>query len=153
MRMPKLFVAVGLILLVALAATLTYTGSLVVGVLADYLGTSRFVACLLLGGIFARVPWASNGRVRIVGVLPKSFRRPLMVTLLALCFLRFLTQGDTIPALCTGFTTAFLLTFTWLRKAIFTRMSSRVMNFAASRNTTGVNDDSVIEGEFREKRE
>jgi hypothetical protein len=150
---PKLFIAAALLLLVALAATLTYSGALVVGVLADYLGASRFVTCLLLGLVFARLPWVSNGRLRIVALLPKPARRPVMVTLLALCCLSLLTRGDTVQALCTGFTTAFLLTFPWLKKAMFTRLSGAAGAFAAGRNAPRDTDDSVIEGEFRERKE
>lgn len=153
MAKPKLFIVAALLVLVALAATLTYTGSLVVGVLADQLDTSRFLACLLLGVLFARFPWASQGRLRIVGLLPKPLRRPLMVTLVALSFLIFLTRGDSVAAVFTGFTGTFLLTFPWLRNAVLGRFSSTVGNFAGRRNAPAGTDDSVIEGEFREKRE
>lgn len=132
---------------------MTYTGFLVVGVLADYLGTSRFMAGLLLGALFARFPSISNGKLRIVGLLPKPVRRPLIVGLLALCLLHFLSQGETVPALFTGFATAFLLTYPWLRKVIFDRMLSSVFPFATGRNPRKSIDDRVIEGEFREKKE
>ena len=132
---------------------MTYTGFLVIGVLAELLGTSRFLAGLLLGVLFARFPWISKGKLRIVGILPKPVRRPLVVSLLALCLLRFLAQGETVPALFTGFATAFLLAYPWLRKVIFDRMLSSVFPFSASRNPRKGIDDSVIEGEFREKKE
>ena len=77
--MPKLMLAVALQLLVALASTLTYTGFLVIGVLAEQLGAGRIVAGLLLGALFARFPWISKGGLRIVGLLPKIVRRPLIV--------------------------------------------------------------------------
>ncbi len=150
--MPKLTIAVALVVLAALASTMTYTGFLVVGVLADTLGTGRVMAGLLLGGLFARFPWVSKGKLRIVGLLPKPVRRPLIVSLLAFCLLNFLSQGEYVPALFTGFTTAFLLTFPWLRRAIFGRMLSSVFKFAG-RNPPKSTDDTVIDGEFREKKE
>jgi hypothetical protein len=150
--MPKLTIAVALVVLVALASTMTYTGFLVVGVLADHLGTGRVMAGLLLGGLFARFPWISKGKLRIVGLLPKPVRRPLIVSILALCLLNFLSRGEYMPALFTGFATAFLLTYPWLRRAIFDRILSSVFKFAG-RNPPKSTDDTVIDGEFREKKE
>jgi len=152
MRKPKLAIAVALLLLAALASTLTYTGFLVVGVLADYLGTGRFVAGLLLGVLFARFPSISQGRLRIVGLLPKAVRRPLIAGLLALCMLHFLARADYVPAAFTGFAMAFLFAYPWARRAIFDRTLSSVFPFggrAPARNT----DDMVIDGEFREKKD
>lgn len=151
-RMPKLAAAAALSVLVVLAGMMAYTGFLVVGVLADQLGTGRFVAGLLLGALFARFPWISNGKPRIVGLLPKPVRRPLMVTILALCIVHFVWQGDYVPALCTGFTTAFLLTLPWLRRVIFDRLLGSVFKFAGRHPEKGT-DDTVIDGEFREKKE
>jgi hypothetical protein len=137
--------------LVALASTLTYTGYLVIGVLADYLGTGRFMAGLLLGILFARFPRVSKGKLRLVGLLPKPVRRPLIVSIIALCSLTFLARGDYVPAAFTGFATAFLLTYPWLRRAIFDRMLSSVFKFAGKNPSKGT-DDMVIDGEFREKK-
>lgn len=143
---------IALFLLAVLAGTMTYTVFLVVGVLADYLGTGRVAAGLLLGVLFARFPWISNGKLRIVGLLPKPVRRPLMVSILALCLLTFLVRGDYGPALFAGFATALLLTYPWLKRVMFDRMSSSVFTFTGRRRTQGA-DDMVIDGEFREKRE
>lgn len=151
-RTPKLTIAVALFVLAALASTMTYTGFLVIGVLADYLGTGRVLAGLLLGVLFARFPWISNGKLRIVGLLPKPARRPLILSLLALCSLHFLWRGEYVPAGFTGFATAFLLIFPWLRRAVFDRMVSSVFPFAGRRPSKST-DDRVIEGEFREKKE
>lgn len=151
-RRPKLTIAVALLLLAALAGTMTYTGFLVVGVLADQLGTSRFVAGLLLGGLFARFPWISGGKLRIVGLLPKPVRRPLIVSMLTLCLLHFLWQEDYVPALFTGFATAFLLIYPWLRRGMVDRIGSSVFGFTG-RNAPRSADDAVIDGEFREKKE
>ena len=150
--MPKLMLALALLLLVALASTLTYTGFLVVGVLAEYLGTGRVVAGLLLGALFARFPWVSKGRLRIVGLLPKPVRRPLIVGILALCLVNFLVRGDYVPAGFTGFAITFLLTFPWLRRAIFDRLLSAVVKFTGHHRPKS-NDDMVIDGDFREKKE
>lgn len=150
-RMPRLAIAIVVLALAALASTLTYTGFLVVGVLADYLGTGRAMAGLLLGILFARFPRISNGKLRLVGLLPKPVRRPLIVSIIALCSLAFLARGEYVPAAFTGFATAFLLTYPWLRRAIFDRMLSSVFKFAG-KNPRKDTDDTVIDAEFREKK-
>jgi peptidoglycan/LPS O-acetylase OafA/YrhL len=150
---PRLTIAVVLLVLAALAATMTYSGVLVIGVLADYLGTSRFVAGLLLGVLFARFPWIRRGKPRIVGLLPKPVRLPLMTGLLALCLLHFLTEGDAVAAVFVGMTIVFLLGFPWLKKRLFARLSSSVFNFGAGRNAPVVADSTVIDGEFRERKD
>lgn len=151
-RRPKLTVAVTLLLLAALASTMTYTGYLVIGVLAEHLGTGRVAAGLLLGALFARFPWISQGKLRIVGILPKPVRRPLIAGILALCLLHFLRRGDLVPACFTGFALAFLLTYPWLRRALFDRMSSSVFKFTGKAPASRA-DDTVLEGEFREKKD
>ena len=150
--MPRLTLAVVVLVLAALASTMTYTGFLVIGVLADYLGTSRVIAGLLLGVLFARFPAIRNGKLRLVGLLPKPVRRPLIVSLLALCLLHFLSQGDYVPAAFTGFVTAFVLTFPWLRRKIFDRILASVFRFTGKQPPQRA-DDTVIEGEFRERKE
>lgn len=134
---------------------MTYTGFLVVGVFADYLGTGRFAAGLLLGALFARFPWVSNGRLRVVGLLPKPARRPLIVSLLVLSLLSFLSRGEHVPALFTGLTTAFLLAFPWLRRTVFKRLLAPFSQFVPGRNARhrASVDDTVIEGEFRERKD
>ncbi|MEJ7805631.1 MAG: hypothetical protein WKG03_06885 [Telluria sp.] len=152
-RMPKLTIAVALFVLVALAGTMTYTGFLVVGLLADHLGIGRVMTGLLLGILFARFPSISKGKLRTVGLLPQIARRPIMLGLLALCLLSFLSRGQYVPAGFAGFSTAFLLTFPWLRRAVFGRMKSSFFKFAAGQNSPTSTDDTVIEGEFREKKD
>lgn len=139
--------------LAVLASTMTYTGFLVVGVLADHLGAGRVMTGFLLGALFARFPWVRNGKLRIVGLLPKPVRRPLIVSMLALCLLSFLSRGDYVSASFTGFTTAFVLALPWLRRALFDRMVSSVSTFTGGRNPRNSTDDTVIEGEFRERKE
>jgi len=150
---PRLTIALVLAVLAALAGTMSYTAYLVVGELADHLGTGRVMAGLLLGALFARFPWIRKGRLRIVGLLPQPMRRPLIVSLLALCLLSFLSRGEQVPALFTGLTTAFLLAYPWLRKATFDRLRSSFTPFSFGRNARKDADDTVIEGEFRERKE
>ena len=150
--MPKLTAAVALLLLAALASTMTYTGFLVVGVLAEYLGTGRVMAGLLLGVLFARFPKISKGKLRLVGLLPRHTRRPLIVGILALCLLHFLSRGGYVSAAFIGFATAFLLTYPWLRRAIFDRMLASVFKFTGHNPRKNI-DDRVIDGEFRERKD
>lgn len=151
-RSPKLTLAVALLLLAALAGTMTYTGFLVIGVLAAHLGTSRFLAGLLLAVLFARFPSISKGKLRIVGLLPKPVRRPLMAGILALCLLNFVWLGDSVSAIFTGFTLAFLLGYPWLRRTLFDRIVASASRFSGRRPAND-SDDMVIDGEFREKKE
>jgi hypothetical protein len=152
MRAPKLTLAVALFVLAALAGTLTYAGYLAIGVLAGYLGTGRGMAGLLVAVLFARFPWIINRKLRIVGLLPAPVRRPVMASLLALCLVHFLSQGDYVRAGFTGFATAFILAFPWVRRAVAGRMSSSVFGFAG-KNAPRDTDASVIEGEFRERKD
>lgn len=151
--MPKLTLAATLLVLVALAGTMTYTGFLVIGVLAEYLGTGRFLAGLLLGILFARIPRINKGRLRLAGLLPKPARRPLIVALLALCMSHFLWRGDYVPAIFTGFTTAFLIGYPWIRRAIVDRIMSSVFKFAGRQSPRNNSDDRVIDVEFKERNE
>lgn len=149
---PKAALAIALLVLTALAGTMTYTGFLVVGVLADYLGTGRFMAGLLLGVLLARFPWISKGKLRVVGLVPKPARRPLIAGLLALCLVHFLSSREYVPAAFTGFTTAFVIGFPWLRRVLFNRLLSSISPFAG-RNPPDRADSMVIDGEFREKKD
>jgi hypothetical protein len=142
-RKPKPAIAVALCVLAALAGTMTYAGFLVVGVLADHLGTGRAMAGLLLAGVLARFPWIRQGKLRIVGLLPKAVRRPFIVSLFAFCLLSLIIQGEYVQALFTGFATVFLLVYPRLRKNIF----------KAGKSPREGTDDKVIDGEFREKKE
>jgi hypothetical protein len=152
-RKPKLAVAVALLMLAALASTLTYTGFLVVGVVAEYLDTGRFVAGLLLAVIFARIPWFSRGKLRTAGLLSKQVRRTVMVGLLVFCLSSFLLRGDYVPAAFTGFATAFLLTFPWIRRALVGRVLSSVFKFTPNQPRQTHTDDTIIDVEFREKKD
>lgn len=150
--MPKLTIAVALLMLVVLASTMTYTAYLVIGLLAEHLGSGRFLAGLLLGLIFARFPWIRKGKLRVVGLLPKPVRRPLILGMLAFALVTFLLRGETVPAVVTGCATVFLLSYPWLRRAIFDRIVSSVFKFTGQNPANRI-DDTVIEGEFRERKE
>jgi hypothetical protein len=149
--MPRLTIAVALGVLVALAGTLTYTGFLVVGVLAELLDISRFFAGLLLGILFARIPRLRKGKLATVGLLPKFLRRPVMLSLLALCLVRFLSEGDHVAAGFMGFAMFFLLAFPWLKRAVSARIASSLFQFPGRRHRPEKADDKVIDVEFREK--
>jgi hypothetical protein len=152
-RMPKLTIALALLVLAALAGTMSYAGFLVVGVLAAHLGTGRVMASLILAAVFARFPWVSKGRLRIVGLLPKPFRRPLIVSLLALCVLTLSSRGEYLSAFFPGFAAAFLLAYPWLRRAVFDRMFSPVFKSAVVKKLRKSKDDMVIDAEFKERKE
>lgn len=155
MRMPKLAIAVSLFVLAAFAGAMTYTGYLLVGVLADTLGTSRFVAGLLLGGLFARLPRIRDGKLRTVGLLPKRARQPVMAGLLAFGLVSFLYRGDTVPVLFFGCAAAFFLTYPSIKRAVLGRIFSSLFQAPgeANRRETADDDDTVIDVEFREKKD
>lgn len=154
MRQPKLMVAVALLALIALASTMTYTGFLVIGVLAEYLTISRFLTGLLLGVLFARVPSFQGGKLRTVGLLPKPARRPVMVSFLAVALLSFVQRADYVAAGFMVFAMAFLLTFPLIKRAVVGRMASSVFKFApGQQQRRQAVDENVIDGDFREKKD
>jgi len=150
--MPKLAIAAALLALAALAGALSYAVYLAVDVLAGYLGTSRFVAGLLLGVFFARLPWIDGGRLRTIGLLPKRARIPVMVSLLALCLLSFFYRGEVVPVLFLGFAATFLLACRWMKKAIISRTLSLFFKPTVQPNRPGSMDNDVIDVEFQEKK-
>lgn len=151
--MPRLAIAVVLLALVALASTMTYTGYLVVGVLADYLDIGRVMTGLLLGALFARLPWVRQGKLRTVGLLPKRARRPLMVSLLAFCLLSFLYRGEMVPALFVAFAATFIITFPTIRQRIVSRTFAPFFKSRVDPRRPKSTDDTVIDVEFREKKD
>lgn len=151
--MPKLAVAVLLLALVALASSTTYAGYLVVSTVSHYLGTSRFLAALLLGIVFARLPWVRQGRLRAVGLLPGKARLPVMAALLASCLLHFLYLGEWLPVLFLGFAMGFLLGYRRLRQKLVARAMSSVLKAAQHPAQPRSDDRTVIDVEFREKKD
>ncbi|WP_288380012.1 hypothetical protein [uncultured Massilia sp.] len=152
-RRPKQAAAVSLVLLAALAGAMTYSAFLLVGVLADYLGTGRVVAGLLLGAVLARFPWIGQGRLRLVGLLPKPVRRPLVAGMFALCMVHFLARGDYVSAAFTGFAAGFIVVMPWLRRAAFDRVTSSMSAFGRNPFKRARSDGMVIDGEFRERKD
>ncbi|MBI1891361.1 MAG: hypothetical protein HYS18_11995 [Burkholderiales bacterium] len=151
--MPKLAIAVLLLALVALAGSMTYVGYLVIGIVSEYLGTGRFMAGFLLVVLFARVPWVSQGNLRTVGLLPRNARLPVMVVLLAFCALNFLYRGQMVSLLFVTLAVTFLLSYRWLRKKLLNRMIAFLSRSSPDPSQPQHSDETVIDGEFREKKD
>lgn len=157
--MPKLAIAALLLVLVALASTTTYAGYLVVGVVSGYLGTGRVVAGLLLGALFARLPWIYQGKLRTVGLLPKNARLPVLAALLAFCLLNFLYRGDMVPVLFLGLAASFVLGYRRMRQTLVKRaFSSFFESFGSVESPPDPTrrkdaDKTIIDVEFREKKD
>lgn len=152
-RAPKLAIAIFLLALVALASTLSYTGFLVVSVVAEHLGTGRLMAGLLLGIVFARLPSIKEGKLRTIGLLPKRMRLPAMVALLAFCLLSYAYRGDVVPVLFLTFATAFLLLYPRVRDLLVARVITSLFKSSGGYGQPRNADDSVIDVEFREKKD
>lgn len=151
--MPKLALALVLLALAALAGSMSYAGYLVVSMLADHLGTGRLLAGLLLGIIFARLPSIREGKLRTIGLLPKPARRPVMLALLAFCIFSYLYRGEPVPVLFLSFAAAFLLAFPSLRKTMIDRTLSSLFSMPGASPPPKREDDTVIDVEFREKKD
>jgi hypothetical protein len=152
-RMPKVAIVALLLVLATLAGIMSYAGFLVVGVVANHLGTGRLMAGLLLGGLFARLPWVREGKLRTIGLLPKRARLPVMVALLAFCLLSYLYQGEVVPMLVLGFAMTFLLIYRRLRQVIVSRAMSSLFKMPPDPNLPKSTDNAVIDVEFREKKD
>lgn len=150
--MPRLSIAVLLLALAALSSTLTYAGFLVVGVISHHLGTSRFLAGLLLAVLFARLPYIRQGRLVTVGLLPRRARLPVLAVLLALCMLSLLYRGAVMPVLFLVLAAALVLTLQWMRRTLAGRAMAL---FRSLRNPAGARraDETIIDAEFREKKD
>ncbi|WP_220809238.1 hypothetical protein [Noviherbaspirillum aridicola] len=152
-RNPRTAAAILLLMLVALAGTLSYAGFIVVGTLAGYLGTSRFLAGLLLGVLFARIPWVAQGKLRTVGLLPRTARRPVMLALLVLALATCLYRGQIVAALFPGFASGFLLAYPRMRTAFVRRTLASLFRPRGDSPPSPRADDGVIDVEFREKKD
>ena len=153
MRMPKLAIAMLILVLAAIAGTISYAGYLVVGIVSDYLGTGRFVAGLLLGVLFARLPYISQGKLRTIGLLPKHTRRPVLIALLAVCLLTLLYRGELVPALFPGLAISYLLAYRWLRQAFLNRALSSLFGSSLDPARPMRTDATIIDVEVREKKD
>lgn len=149
--MPRLALAVVILLLAALASTLSYTGYLVVSTVSAYLDLGRIVTGLLLGILFARLPWIQHGRLRTVGLLPKRARLPVMATLLSFCLLNFLYRGEIVSMLFVGFALTFLIVYPHLRKRLVNRILAPFAQAPLDPARSRTRDDKIIDVEFRER--
>jgi hypothetical protein len=150
--MPRLAAALLLVLLVALAGSLSYVGYLVIGVIADYLEVGRLLAGVLIGVLFARFPWVRAGKLRTVGLLPKRARLPVMATLLAFCMLHYFYRGEWIPLVFLGFAEAFLLMYPWL-KSFTVRRATSLFKASVGPSHAESDDGRVIDVEVRERKD
>ena len=156
MRAPRLALAALLLALVALAGTSTYAGYLVIDMVADYLGTGHFVAGLLLGIVFFRLPKMRDGKLQTVGLLPKRARLPVVLALLAACLTLHVQQREAVPAIFLALAAVFLLSFRWMRQAVRRRFKSMMVRPDLNENenmTVKRIDPSVIDVDFREKKD
>jgi peptidoglycan/LPS O-acetylase OafA/YrhL len=165
MRSPRKVIAIVLLLLFALASSLSYTGYLVVSALSAQFGTSRFLAGLLLGLVFARFPRVRDGKLGTMGLLPKPARQPVMAGLLVFCLVTYLLRGQFVPVAFITFALVFLLGFGMVRKAVASRFTSVLFPFgrgpqqergAQQEGPPGLQqgprrDQDVIDVDFKEK--
>ena len=92
--------------------------------------------------------------MRIVGLLPKPARLPVIVGLLSVCLVSFLSRADYVPAAFICFAVVFLLAFPWVKRAIFGRVVSSIFKPPADQQHRPKSSDStVIDVEFREKKD
>jgi hypothetical protein len=153
MRMPKLAFAMLILVLATIAGTISYTGYLVVGIVSDYLGTGRFVAGLLLGALFARLPYISQGKLRTIGLLPKHARRPVLVALLAVCLLTLLYRAELVSSVFLALAVSYLLAYRWMRQAFVNRALSSLFGSSLDPARPTSTDATIIDVEVREKKD
>lgn len=151
--MPRFAALVFLLTLAALSSCISYAGYLVLGVIADFLGTGRFAAGLLFGALFARLPWISQGKLGTVGLLPRRARRPVMLVLLMWCIASLLYRSEIGSAVFPGFAAAFLLAFPWLRQKALDHIRSFLQGSMRSPARRGASDPGIIDVEVHEKKE
>ncbi|WP_089399785.1 hypothetical protein [Noviherbaspirillum humi] len=153
MRAPKAALAGFLLALIFLAMMLTHAGVVVVGMIAEGLGISRFFAGLLLGFLFMRLPRLREGRLGTVGILPIAVRRPTMLALLALGFTVHLVRGDAIGACTTGFALAFMIAYQRVKRLLLQRWAASFSMQPSAPHGRPQSDPGVIDVEFRERRD
>lgn len=146
-------VAIVLLVLAILAGVMSYAGYLVVGVVADHLGTGRVMAGLLLGVLFARLPSIREGKLRTVGLLPKRARLPVLLAILALCLLSFTYRGDWMAVLFIGLAAALAFAYRWIGNTITSQFISPLFKSPAGPVHPSKGDDRVIDVEFRERKD
>lgn len=152
-RMPKLSLAAFVLMLALLSGSLSYAGFLVVGTVSHYLGTGRVLAGLLLGMLFARVPWVREGRLTTLGILPRGARRPVVAGLLLLALATHFYRGNWMPVLFLAFAAAFLLGYPRLRKWLVGRALASLFGPAADASPRRSADSTVTDVEYRERKD
>jgi hypothetical protein len=152
-RMPRVAALVLLLALGALSSGISYAGYLVLGVVAEFLGISRFATGLLFGALFARLPWISQGKLGTVGLLPRNARRPVMLGLLTWCIVNLLFRGEIGSAVFPGFAAAFLLAYPWLRQKALDRIWWLLRGSMRGPARHGASDPGIIDVEVREKKD
>lgn len=151
--MPRLAALVLLLALGALSSVISYAGYLVLDVVAEFLGIGRFATGLLLGALFARAPWISQGRVGTVGLLPRNARRPVMLVLLTWCIANLLYRGEIGSAFFPGFAAAFLLAYPRLRQKGLDHIRSFLRGSTRGPARQSASDSGIIDVEVREKKD
>jgi len=152
MRAPRLAIAVLLLVLAALAGSLSYAGYLVVGVVATYLDIGRFTTGLLLAILFARLPAVREGRLTSIGLLPKPARLPTVLALLALACVAFIRHNEWVPVLFLAFAACFAIAYRHVRQKFIGRTRAFIFGSADSAGRAG-RDDGIIDAEFTEKKD
>jgi hypothetical protein len=144
-RMPRFAALVLLLALAALSSGISYAGYLVLGIVAEFLGSGQSATGLLFGALFARLPWISQGRLGTVGLLPRNARRPIMLVLLTWCIASLLYRGETGSAVFPGFAAAFLLAYPWLRQKALDRIRSFLQGSMRGPARRGASDPKIID--------
>jgi hypothetical protein len=157
-RMPRASLVFALVALICIAGCSSYAGILAIASIADHLGTSRFVAGLLLGLLFLRLPSFREGKLRTKGLLPSPARLPLMVALLAACIVDYGSQGKVVEAVFIGLAVAILLAMKAIRALVATRIAGLFTRFQQPPGTSPATgpakavDSNVTDVDFREKK-
>ncbi|NEX61911.1 hypothetical protein [Noviherbaspirillum galbum] len=155
---PRKVIALVLLALIAVAMTFSYVGYLVITMLSLQFDTSRFLAGLMLGVLFARFPRVREGKLGTIGLLPKPARQPVMAAILVFCLLRYLQGGQAGEAAAIGVGLLLILGFAALRKKLAGRFNAFKADVFTQPQGNGAArgarvDHDVIDVEFREKKE
>ena len=158
-RMPRVSLVFGLLLLILIAGCSAYAGILVIGSISRYLDTSRFVAGLLLGLAFLRLPSFKEGKLRTKGLVPKPARLPLMLILLAACLVSYLGRNEVRDAVFIGLAMGILLVTNAIRSLVKSRVASfftehqRSASAEPAAGPSRAADPNVIDVDFREPKD
>ena len=155
-RMPRASLVFVLVALVCVAGCSAYAGILVIESIAHFLGISRFVAGLLLGVLFLRLPSFRGRKLRSKGLLPARVRLPVMLALLAVCLADYGARGEIVRAVFIGLAIGILLAMRAMRALVASRVSTfltkhqRPTGAAPTSGSAKAVDSDVIDVDFRE---